>query len=95
METIANFDGKVYEQTLEKTKGVKYLAKTFTLPDVQVGSIIEYHYNVDLEDYYIFRSYWILSEELFTKRRRLQPEAVRPSAVDGSVELARRFAEGN
>ncbi len=66
--TIANFDGKVYEQTLEKTKGVKYLAKTFTLPDVQVGSIIEYHYNVDLEDYYIFRSYWILSEELFTKR---------------------------
>jgi hypothetical protein len=66
--SIANFDGKVYEQTLEKTKGVIYLAKTFTLPDVQVGSIIEYHYNIDLEDYYIFRSYWILSEELFTKR---------------------------
>jgi len=66
--TIANFDGKVYEQTLEKTKGVKYLAKTFTVPDVQVGSIIEYHYNIDFEDYYIFRSYWILSEELFTKR---------------------------
>jgi hypothetical protein len=66
--TIANFDGKVYEQTLEKTKGFKYLAKTFTVPDVQVGSIIEYHYNIDLEDYYIFRSYWILSEELFTKR---------------------------
>ena len=66
--TIANFDGKVYEQTLEKTKGVKYLAKTFTVPDVQVGSIIEYHYNIDFEDYYIFRSYWMLSEELFTKR---------------------------
>lgn len=66
--TIANFDGKVYEQTLEKTKGVKYLAKVFTVPDVQVGSIIEYHYNIDFEDYYIFRSYWILSEELFTKR---------------------------
>jgi hypothetical protein len=66
--TIADFDGKVYEQTLEKTKGVKYLAKTFTVPDVQVGSIIEYHYNIDFEDYYIFRSYWILSEELFTKR---------------------------
>jgi hypothetical protein len=66
--TIANFDGKVYEQTLEKTKGVKYLAKTFTVPDVQVGSIIEYRYHIDLEDNYIFRSYWILSEELFTKR---------------------------
>lgn len=66
--TIANFDGKVYEQTLEKTKGVKYLAKTFTVPDVQVGSIIEYRYHIDLEDNYIFRSYWILSEDLFTKR---------------------------
>jgi len=66
--TIANFDGKVYEQTVEKTKGVKYLAKTFTLPDVQVGSIIEYHYNVDFQDYYIFQSYWVVSGELFTKR---------------------------
>ena len=66
--TIANFDGKVYEQTREKTKGIKYLAKTFTVPDVQVGSIIEYHYNIDFEDYYIFKSYWVVSEELFTKR---------------------------
>lgn len=66
--TIALFDGQVHEQTIEKTQGTKYLAKTFTLPDVQVGSIIEYHFNVDFEDYYLFRSYWIVSGELFTKR---------------------------
>ncbi|HEX8872289.1 MAG TPA: DUF3857 domain-containing protein, partial [Candidatus Acidoferrum sp.] len=66
--TIAEFDGKVFERTIEKAKGVKILAKTFTLPDVQVGSIIEYHYNLDFEDNYIFSSLWILSEELFTKR---------------------------
>ena len=66
--TVANFDGKVYEQTVEKARGVKYLAKTLALPDVQVGSIIEYHYNVDFEDNYIFRSYWVVSSELFTKR---------------------------
>src|SRR5258708_22645959 len=42
--SIAAFDGKVYEQTIVKAKGVKYLAKTFTLPDVQVGSIVEYRY---------------------------------------------------
>src|SRR6202007_53251 len=46
--TIAAFDGKVYEQTIVKAKGVKYLAKTFTLPDVQVGRIIESHYTTDL-----------------------------------------------
>lgn len=66
--TIAVFDGQIHEQTLEKTQGAKYLAKTFTLTDVQVGSIIEFHYNIDFEDYYLFRSYWIVSEELFTKR---------------------------
>jgi uncharacterized protein DUF3857 len=66
--TIAVFDGKTYEQTVEKTKGAKYLAKTFSLPDVQVGSIIEYHFNYNFEDNYIFASDWILSEELFTKK---------------------------
>jgi Domain of Unknown Function with PDB structure (DUF3857) len=66
--TIAVFDGKTYEQTVEKSKGAKYLAKTFSLPDVQVGSIIEYHFNYDFEDNYIFSSDWILSEELFTKK---------------------------
>ena len=66
--SIANFDGKVYEKTIVKAKGLKYLAKTFTLPDVQVGSIIEYHYNTDLNEGYVFDSHWILSEELFTKQ---------------------------
>jgi hypothetical protein len=40
--SIADFDGKVFEKELVKGRGVKYLAKTFTLPDVQVGGIIEY-----------------------------------------------------
>src|ERR1700751_704190 len=41
---IAQFDGKVYEQTIVKAKGIKYLAKTFSLPYGQIGSIIEYKY---------------------------------------------------
>jgi hypothetical protein len=48
-------------------KDAKYLAQTFSLPDVQVGSIIEYDFNYNFEDNYIFASDWILSEELFTK----------------------------
>jgi hypothetical protein len=49
-------------------KDAKYLAQTFSLPDVQVGSIIEYDFNYNFEDNYIFASDWILSEELFTKK---------------------------
>ncbi len=68
--SIAQFDGKVYEQTILKAKGFKYLAKTFTLPDVQIGSIIEYHYMTDYNEAYVYDSNWVLSNELFTRRAK-------------------------
>jgi hypothetical protein len=68
--SIVNFDGKMNEQTIVKAKGVKYLAKTFTMPDVQVGSIIEYRYTRILPGGYVYDSQWLLSEELFTKHAK-------------------------
>lgn len=68
--SIANFDGKVFDKTIAKAKGMKHLAKTFTLPDVQVGSIIEYFYTLDLSENWIFESYWVLSDELFTRNAK-------------------------
>ena len=68
--SIANFDGKVYEKTIVKARGVKYLAKTFTLPDVQVGSIIEYKYIDSWSNELIYDSHWIISSDLYTKRAR-------------------------
>ena len=68
--SIANFDGKIFEKTILKAKGFKYLAKTFTLPEVEVGSIIEYFYTIDLSESYIYDSHWILSNDLFTKQAK-------------------------
>jgi hypothetical protein len=65
--SIVNFDGKVYDKEIVKGANIKYLAKTFTFSDVQPGSIIEYHYMIDLKEGYIFDSRWILSDELFTR----------------------------
>jgi hypothetical protein len=65
--TIASFEGKAFEKAIVKAKGVRYMAKTFTLPDVQVGSIIEYVYTEELPSFLVFDSHWILSDELFTK----------------------------
>jgi len=65
--TVVNFQGTVFEKTIVKAKGVKYLAKTFTLPGVQVGSVLEYYYTEDLKEHYVFDSHWILSHELFTR----------------------------
>lgn len=66
--SIVNFDGKVYDKMVEKTKGKKIKAKVFTAPDVQVGSIVEYHFNYDFEDQWIFNSYWAVSDDLFTRK---------------------------
>lgn len=68
--SVTNFDGKVFEKPLVKARGLKYMARVFTIPDVQVGGIIEYYYTVDLREHYIFDSHWILSHELFTKSAR-------------------------
>jgi hypothetical protein len=68
--SIVNFDGKVYEKMIVKAKGVKFLAKTFTLSEVQPGSIIEYRYTRNFEEGYIFDSQWLLSEELFTRHAK-------------------------
>lgn len=66
--TIVNFDGKIFENTIVKSKTLKYQAKTFTMPDVQVGSIVEYRFIYDLRDNYVFQSYWTVSADLFTKK---------------------------
>lgn len=68
--TIVEFDGKVFDKEIVKARGFKYLAKTFSLPDVQPGSIIEYHYVLEFKEGYVFDSHWILSEELYTKHAR-------------------------
>lgn len=65
--TMVEFNGKAFDKSIVKARGVTYQAKTFTLPDVQVGSILEYYYTEDLAEHYVFDSHWILSQELFTK----------------------------
>lgn len=72
--TIAEFTGKAFDKTIVKSKDLKYLAKTFTLPDVQPGSIIEYYYTIDFIDQYVFSSRWIVSDELFTKHAKFSLE---------------------
>lgn len=65
--SVTDFDGKVFEKTIVKARGLQYMAKTFTLPDVQVGGIIEYFYTYDFKENMLYESHWILSQDLFTK----------------------------
>src|SRR4051812_6706921 len=44
--TVIPFTGAPFEKVLEKSQGLKVAAKVFTLPAVEVGSIIEYRYEL-------------------------------------------------
>src|SRR5262249_4224324 len=80
--SIVNFEGKAFEKSIVKAKGLKFMAKTFTLPDVQVGSIIEYSYTEDLPELILLGSQGILSDELFTRHAKF---SLKPYERDFSV----------
>jgi hypothetical protein len=65
--SIVNFEGKPFEKTIVKLSGLKELAKTFTLPDVKPGCIIEYKYRVQFQKEALYDEEWVLSSDLYTR----------------------------
>lgn len=66
--SIVNFEGQSFEKEVVKASGFKFLAKTFTLPDVQPGSIIEYKFRDQHQTRYGFSNFtWIISSSLYTR----------------------------
>jgi hypothetical protein len=92
--SIVNFDGKTLDKTILKRRGFKFQAKTFTLPDVQVGSIIEYSYTISFNGPYFFSSHWILSNELFTRRARFSLKPYQNDYVPASFRWTEQLRPG-
>ncbi len=65
--TVIPFTGKPYLKTIEKAQGFKYQTKVFTLPDVEVGSIIEYRYATRYNDSVYEAPDWYIQGDLFLK----------------------------
>jgi hypothetical protein len=61
---VVPFNGKIYDKVVVKAGGVRVVSKTFTLPDVQAGSILEYSYEKGLRQNYIYDTYFTLQREL-------------------------------
>jgi hypothetical protein len=80
--SIVEFNGKVFDKVAFKGRGIKVSVKAFTMPEVGVGSIIEYKYRAilsipDLLDFKIpVRDAWDIQSELFTVKESLyyQPD---------------------
>lgn len=65
--TVVEFQGKPFEKIVAKYKGFSVKAKTFSIPDVQVGSIIEYKYVLTWDNSYVHDSQWTVQEPLVTR----------------------------
>ncbi len=66
--TIIPFTGKPYERMVVKTQGYKAKAKVFTLPDVTVGSIIEYRYKLRWDEHWYSAPRWIVQNDLYLRK---------------------------
>ena len=89
--SIAEFDGKILDQEVLKSHGLKVVAKTFALPDAEPGAVIEYFYTYDYKEHWFFESHWILNEDLFTRAARF---SLKPYAHAGA-NLAVRWSWQN
>jgi hypothetical protein len=66
--TVIPFTGKPYQKLVKKNGKEKYKATVFTLPDVQVGSIIEYRYTLAYESNFVLSPRWYLQGPLYTRK---------------------------
>jgi hypothetical protein len=79
--TISNFEGKPFDRVLVKGNGAQWRVKAFAVPNVEVGSIVEYRYNRDYDQRWLIQPHWVLQGELFRVKQFLRfvttPHAVR------------------
>ncbi|HEV3038991.1 MAG TPA: DUF3857 and transglutaminase domain-containing protein [Candidatus Angelobacter sp.] len=68
--TITPFSQKVYDKVAVKAHGLKVKVKSFTLPDVHAGSIIEWRYTRIWENKALYAARWILQEDLLQRHAK-------------------------
>ena len=77
---IVQFQGQAADKLLAKYKGEKLTQKTFALPDVRVGSIIEYRYTIKWSADVVYDSEWQVAEYVPTRQVDF---SLRPAKIPG------------
>jgi hypothetical protein len=66
--TVIPFQGNGLDQMEVNANGERIRKKVFVMPDVQVGSILEYQFTVSYEDGLVLEPDWYVQSELFTRK---------------------------
>ena len=86
--SVVKFDGQVLETTAVRGGGLKIYVKTFTLPDVEPGCIIEYKDSRQAKPGYVHNEEWVVSSDLFTREAHF---TYRPYEGYGGLGLQSRY----
>ena len=90
--SIVLFTGKPYDKLVEKTGGIKIMSKVFTMPDVEVGSIIEYRYKLRYDDGYFMHPDWYIQSDLFTRKAHYTWKPTSETLVSSDDQLTNSIA---
>lgn len=63
--TVIPFTGKPFDKELVRFGDTKIHVKAFSMPDVQVGSILEYRYELAYDDGYVVPPSWYIQQHIF------------------------------
>ncbi len=87
--SVIEFQGKPFDKDYIKSKTVKIKMKTFTLPDVQVGSILEYRYTTRYGDNSVWAPRWNVQEDLFQRKEHFSFTATSRDIMMAHGEIGR------
>lgn len=90
--SIVEWNGKLLDKTILKSHGYKVEAKTFSLPEVEPGCIIEYKYRQSLNSELLYNDTWEVQKELFTKQAKF---AIHPSTLYGLMWVTYGISAAN
>jgi hypothetical protein len=66
--TIVPLEGKPEDILISKDKTNQFSRKVFTLPSVEVGSILEYRYQIRYDDNHFSSPYWEIQHPFFVRK---------------------------
>jgi len=71
--TIIPFEGKVFDKMVVKGNAghgvqIRVHVKSFSLPDVQVGSILDFRYTINYDERFFVPPEWIIQSDLFQRQ---------------------------
>lgn len=66
--TVIPFTGQPYEKELLKQGNIKIMTTVFSMPDVQVGSVLEYRYELQYDDSALMEPHWLVQQNLYVHK---------------------------